>query len=88
MLKYLSLSLITASLCLSVPTNVSAEETKLPKAFQGYDNSSHLAIGYQDLDLVLKNSVVDMGRSNRRKAKSTTANTGTRIKNKEQAYRK
>jgi len=55
-------------------------ESKIPEPFRGEDNLSTLAINYRNLNLLLELAVVDMGRSNRRKAKVVKANMGTRLR--------
>lgn len=50
------------------------------KKFRGFDPTSEYRIYYEDLNLLYDNLVVDMGRSTREVAESTTAQTGTRMR--------
>lgn len=52
----------------------------VPEPFRGHDPASAYTIAYDDLDLLLKASVVDVGRSNRAKAAPARAATGTHMK--------
>lgn len=58
----------------------SAADSTVPEPFQRFDASSTHTINYHDLNAVLKEVVVDAGRSSREKADSTRAKTGTRMK--------
>jgi len=57
-------------------------ESNVPEPFQGFDESSKYAINYDDLTIVLKEVVVDTGRSTRRVAQEAPDVTGTRMKSK------
>jgi len=59
-----------------------AAEDNLPEAFRGYQQDSKFIINYDDLNLILKNSVLVMGKSTRRLAQSASSNIGTRFKNR------
>ena len=52
----------------------------VPDPFQRYDNNSKLTIDYRDLDSLLDAVVLNTGRSDRKKADSIRAQTGTRMK--------
>lgn len=56
------------------------DESKIPEPFRGSDENSSLTISYQNLDQLLKFAVVEMGRSDRVKAKEFRANIGTRLR--------
>jgi len=55
-------------------------ESAVPDPFQRFDADSKLTIDYRDLDSLLDTVVLDTGRSNREKADSVHAQTGTRMK--------
>jgi len=59
-----------------------ANTNAVPEPFQGYDPDSGFRIKYEDVDAILKNMVIDVGRSSREKAPATRAQTGTRMKTK------
>lgn len=59
-----------------------ASANTVPEPFQGHDPQSKFRIKYDDVNMILKNMVVDVGRSSREKAAATTAQTGTRMKTK------
>jgi len=61
--------------------NVSAKQN-IPMPFQGEDASSKFTISYDDLDDLLKASVLKTGKSHRVKAKKAKASIGTRMKTK------
>lgn len=52
----------------------------MPEPFRGFDANSKLTIDYRDLDSLLDTVVLYTGRSDRKKASSTQAATGTRMK--------
>lgn len=58
-----------------------ADESKVPAPFRGENNRSELKINYRNLNYLLNVAVLDMGRSERKKAKDINANMGTRLKN-------
>jgi len=58
-----------------------ADESKIPEPFRGENNLSGLTIDYHKLNKFLALTVVDMGRSGRKKVKDISANMGTRLKN-------
>lgn len=66
-------------LLFSLPAMASAT---VPEPFRGHDPDSKFRIRYDDVDIVLKTMVVDVGRSSRKKASEQTAQTGTRMKTK------
>lgn len=53
---------------------------ELPEAFQGDTPGSEYTISYDDLDALLKATVLYTGNSNRQKAGKSVARTGTRLK--------
>jgi len=57
-----------------------AASSSVPEPFQGFDADSKYAISYDDLTVVLKTVVVDVGRSSREKVAPSQAKTGTRMK--------
>lgn len=57
-----------------------ASNNNIPVPFQGEDANSKFTINYDDLDFLLKKSVLNTGKSNRVKAKKSRANIGTRMK--------
>ncbi len=64
---------------LAFPVAVHAEESPVPEPFRGFDPDSPYVINYDDLSEVLRNTVLNMGRSKRVKSAKTEAATGTRI---------
>lgn len=54
----------------------------IPEEFQRFDPDSTFRIKYDDVDLILKTMVVDVGRSTRERADASRAKTGTRMKTK------
>ncbi|MBV1910951.1 MAG: DUF547 domain-containing protein [Kangiellaceae bacterium] len=61
-------------------TSAQAESEQLSVTFGAHSPDSTYKIGYEDYDLLLKQNVVDLGRSFRQKAKRIVARTGTRLK--------
>jgi hypothetical protein len=59
-----------------------AAASQVPEPFQGSDESSNYAIGYDNLNVLLDAVVVDIGRSDRAKAPQVKTATGTRLKEK------
>jgi len=57
-----------------------AAASQVPEPFQGSDESSNYAIGYENLNMMLDTLVVDIGRSDRGKAPREQLATGTRLK--------
>jgi len=57
-----------------------AIEAQLPDVFRGDAPSSNIEISYQDLDAILKASVVVTGQSTRKAASKNVAVTGTRLR--------
>ena len=57
-----------------------SSETQLPESFNGEDSGSLYAINYDDIDMLLRASVLNTGRSTREKAKKSVATVGTRLK--------
>ena len=57
-----------------------AAGSTVPEPFRGFDAASKYTINYDDLDALLRKSVVNMGRSDRSEAATTVAKTGTRMK--------
>ncbi|MBL4942637.1 MAG: DUF547 domain-containing protein [Colwellia sp.] len=65
-----------------VYSNISnADESKIPEPFRGENNLSSVTIDYHSLNYLLNKTVIDMGRSARKKVKKTSLNIGTRLKN-------
>jgi hypothetical protein len=63
-----------------------AAQDEVPEPFRGYDNSSALAINYDDLSDLLRTVVVDVGPSSRLIAEPVRAATGTRMKQRKNRY--
>ncbi len=59
-----------------------AASDAIPEQFKQFDADSTFRIKYDDVDLILKTMVVDVGRSTRERADSARAKTGTRMKTK------
>jgi hypothetical protein len=57
-----------------------ASKDSIPEPFRGDTRGSKLTINYADIDELLDASVLNMGRSQRTKAKKSTGNIGTRLK--------
>ncbi|MGB0495426.1 MAG: DUF547 domain-containing protein [Kangiellaceae bacterium] len=57
-------------------------EEQLSTIFGGHSPDSTYTIGYEDYDLLLKQNVLDLGHSFRKKASRSVARTGTRLKAK------
>ncbi len=74
--------LITLFFCTIFSFNVLAEigDAEFRDAFSGFDPASKLSIDYTDLDSLLDALVLNTGRSNRKKARVSHAQTGTRLK--------
>jgi len=64
----------------SASAEANAAEPAVPDPFQRFDADSRLTIDYADLNSLLGTVVLDTGRSTRKKAASTHAQTGTRMK--------
>ena len=71
------LVLITASMA----TISYADESKIPEPFRGENNLSGLKVDYKNYNRLLRVAVIDLGRSDRKKAKEVRSNHGTRMKN-------
>lgn len=69
----------SGSLC-SFSSLVGQQDSSIPEPFRGHDPASTYSIKYDDLDAMLKASVIDVGRSTRKKAEPVPATTGTRMK--------
>lgn len=65
---------------LFITFSVFATEQDVLKKFSQYDNRSELIITYDDVDSILKTSVLSTGKSNRSRAKKSKASIGTRMK--------
>lgn len=57
-----------------------ADESKIPEPFRGYNQASSLSISYDDVDQLLRATVMNVGMSKRKKAKKSEAQIGSRIK--------
>ena len=79
MTKKICLAAFVMYVFLGVNDGVNAANSEVPEPFQGFDASSAYTINYDDLNALLKVLVLDVGRSNREKAKPTRAKTGTRM---------
>jgi hypothetical protein len=64
----------------SVSVQANAADPTVPEPFQRFDADSSLTIDYADMNSLLGTVVLDTGRSNRKKAAPTHAQTGTRMK--------
>ena len=64
----------------SVSAETNAADPTVPDPFQRFDADSSLTIDYVDLNSLLGTVVLDTGRSTRKKAASSHAQTGTRMK--------
>ncbi|KAA9130169.1 DUF547 domain-containing protein [Marinihelvus fidelis] len=74
--------LLVLSSLLASGAALAAQSTPVPEIFQREDPTSNFTIHYQDVDVVLKTMVVDVGRSTREKAQEQRAQTGTRMTTK------
>lgn len=81
-MKQFGLVVLMLLVGLTVSAAEGAAESAVPEPFQGFDDSSHYAIKYDDLTALLKTVVVDVGRSTRRIAQEAPDVTGTRMKSK------
>jgi len=74
---------LLGSICLTLLTLSfgSAAQTALPESFFNETPDSTFTINYDDLDAILKASVLPAGLPSRKKAAVSTASTGTRMKN-------
>jgi hypothetical protein len=72
-------TLFLIGLVLAAPV-IAATDSEVPEPFQRSDASSTFQINYSELNVILKMSVVDTGRSSREVADPTHAKTGTRMK--------
>ncbi|MDT0604169.1 DUF547 domain-containing protein [Thalassotalea castellviae] len=68
-----------------VSVNALALDKKTLEKFSQYDNNSEFVIIYDDVEAILKASVLYMGNSTRQKAKKSKASIGTRFRNKVKA---
>lgn len=68
------------ALLVSLATNVYANEKDVPEPFRGDNPSSSYTIQYNDIDVLLRGTVLATGMSDRAKAKESFAEIGTRIK--------
>lgn len=66
---------------LGITTISTADESKIPAPFRGENNLSDVKIDYHNYNRLLSVAVIDMGRSERKKAKEVRSNHGTRLKN-------
>jgi len=62
-----------------------ADESKIPEPFRGEKNNSKITINYTDWSTVLRQTVLETGRSDRRSAKTQHAPIGTRVKSGNQS---
>ena len=76
-IKFLGLSVLIS---IAAQFDVNAADKDIPEQFRGEDKSSKLEINYDDLDTLLRSSVLSTGKSSRAKAKPSTASIGTRMK--------
>ena len=72
---------ILAIITLGITTISYADESKIPEPFRGENNLSGLTIDYKNYNRLLRVAVIEMGRSERKKAKEVRSNHGTRLKN-------
>lgn len=75
----ISLALLFCSV-FSVNAMAKTDDSIVPEPFRGFDASSKLTINYSDLDSLLDAAVLNTGPSDRKKASSSQAKTGTRMK--------
>jgi hypothetical protein len=71
---------ISVSLVLAGMWAVSGLAAEVPEPFRGHNPDSKFSIGYADVDAILRYMVVDVGRSTRKVAEPTRAQTGTRMR--------
>ncbi|MGA9573742.1 MAG: DUF547 domain-containing protein [Lysobacterales bacterium] len=64
----------------AISATANSLDSNVPDPFQRFDNDSKLTIDYRDLDSLLDAVVLNTGRSDRKKADSFRAQTGTRMK--------
>ena len=80
MLRYVWTTGLVLCACLAFHQAAGAAGQEVPEPFRGYDNSSELAINYDDFSDLLRAVVVDVGPSPRFIADPSRAATGTRMK--------
>ena len=80
MLRYIRAVALVLFGFLSFSQAASAAEQEVPEPFRGYDDSSGLAINYDDFSDLLRTVVADVGPSTRSIAEPERASTGTRMK--------
>lgn len=72
-----ALLLLVAALSLN---SAQADESKIPEPFRGDNPGSTLTISYDDVNQLLRATVMNVGMSKRKKAKKSEAQIGSRIK--------
>ncbi len=82
MAAYIRNTLLVFAGYLTLYGGLAAAESAVPEPFQGFDDSSEYSINYDDLTVLLKTVVVDMGLSTRREPQEAPDITGTRMKSK------
>ncbi len=82
MTKHVRTFVLALSGLLALAVSAGAAASPVPEPFQEYDENSKYSISYDDLSLVLKTVVVDMGLSTRKVAEAAPDVTGTRMKAK------
>jgi len=80
MKKHIFLVTFLACGFFSINAGANGTGSAVPEPFRGFDANSKLTIDYRDLDSLLDTVVLYTGRSDRKKASSTRATTGTRMK--------
>lgn len=80
MKKYVGTAILIFCGLLALDELANAAGSTVPEPFQGFDNDSNYAISYDDLTLLLRTVVVDVGRSTRKLAQPAADVTGTRMK--------
>ncbi len=80
MIKHISSAILIFCGFWAMSQVADAADSAMIEAFQGFDDASKYVITYDDLTVVLKTVVVDVGRSSRKATKPTQATTGTRMK--------
>ncbi len=82
MMKYIGTGILIVCWSLTPFALANAAESVVPEPFQGFDDSSKYAISYEDFSDLLRNVVVDVGRSTRAISQPAQEILGTRMKTK------
>lgn len=80
MIKRILTHTSTIFLIIASISSATADESVIPAPFRGNTPDSKLTINYDDVDTLLKASVLKMGKSQRTTASASSASIGTRMK--------